>query len=93
MPLDPRNADGTRYDLGSYAGRVQHFFSMASPLNLFISDADVAQSQRLLADFAATSPFRTPEGRYCLPTGTVSDAELWDARRKVDAVIHPDTGW
>lgn len=72
----------SRHDLTSYVGRVRHFFDMVAPSNNFASDAELQRSKDLLAQFKATK---------ALPPG-VTDADMWEARKKVSAVFHPDTG-
>ena len=76
-PFDP---SGTRYDQKTYAGRLAHFREMVSPSTLFVSDAELAAKSELLERHARGA---APEA---------SDAELWDAKRIKDAVIHPVTG-
>ena len=76
-PFDP---SGTLYDQKTYAGRLAHFREMVSPSTLFVSDAELAAKSELLERHARGA---APEA---------SDAELWDAKRIKDAVIHPVTG-
>lgn len=78
-PFDPA---GSRYDLTTYTGRVRHFFDIVDLRNAIISDADADAARRLLAEFKA--------GRIARDAGR--DAELWEAKKKVDSVYHPDTG-
>lgn len=49
---------------------------------LLITDEEVAAAQKLLAQYEKLG--RNPDG--------VSDEQLWDAQRKVNAVIHGPTG-
>ena len=76
-PFDP---SGTRYDQNTYAGRLAHFREMVSPSTLLVTDTELQAKVDLLERHARGA---APEA---------SDAELWDAKRLKDAVIHPTTG-
>ena len=79
-PFDP---NGTRYDSSTYVGRLRNILSTINPATLFLSDEQVASSQRLLRAFK--------DNGNRLPAG-VTDADMWDAQQTVAAVIHPATG-
>ena len=79
-PTPPFDPSGTRYDQTTYAGRLAHFREMVSPATLMVSDIELQEKIDLLARHAKG---QAPEA---------SDAELWDAKRIKDAVIHPTTG-
>ena len=74
------DAAGCRYDQSTYGGRLQHFREMTSPATLLVSDDELAKAQDLLA--------RHKRGEAAGAT----DAELWEAKRIRDAIIHPVTG-
>ena len=76
-PFDP---SGTRYDQKTYTGRLAHFREMVSPSTLLVGDAELAARVDLLERHARGA---APEA---------SDADLWDAKRIKDAIIHPTTG-
>ena len=76
-PFDP---SGTRYDQKTYSGRLSHFREMVSPSTLLVGDAELAARVDLLERHARGA---APEA---------SDADLWDAKRIKDAIIHPTTG-
>ena len=76
----PFNPSGTRYDQTTYTGRLAHFREMVSPSTLLVGDAELAAKVDLLERHARGA---APEA---------SDADLWDAKRIKDAIIHPTTG-
>jgi hypothetical protein len=59
--------------------------------NNFISQEELSRSQSLINEFKELRPAAN-QGVYALPSGTVSDADLWRARKVVQANLHPDTG-
>ena len=75
----PFDAKGCRYDQTTYSGRLRRFREMTDPRMLLIGDEELANAQHLLDEHAM--------GRRC-----ASDAELWEAKRIKDAIIHPVTG-
>ena len=80
-PVPPFDPKGCRYDQSTYAGRLRRFRELTNPLSLFIGDAELADAQVLLDQHAAA-------GKAC----GISDADLWEAKRVRDAVLHPVTG-
>lgn len=70
-----------RYDMLTYQGRLRHYLDIVDPRTLLVGSAQLAKDKRLLADYAA--------GRA---GARVTDADLWSAKKRVDAIIHPDTG-
>ena len=80
-PVPPFDPKGCRYDQSTYSGRLRRFRELTNPLSLLIGDAELARAQTVLASHAA-------EGKACGAT----DAELWEAKRVRDAVLHPVTG-
>lgn len=73
---------GNRYDQSTFQGRLTHIQELIDMRTLLITDEEVAAAQALLAKCEKLG--RNPDG--------VSDAELWEAQRKVNAVIHGPTG-
>ena len=74
------SSTGCRYDQSTYAGRLAHFREMVNPSTLFISDDELNKKINLL-------------GRHAKGEATgATDAELWDAKRVKDAIIHPVSG-
>jgi len=73
---------GNRYDQSTFQGRLTHIQELTDMRTLLITDEEVAAAQALLAQYEKLG--RNPDG--------VSDEQLWDAQRKVNAVIHGPTG-
>lgn len=73
---------GCRYDQSEYSGRLAHFREMVDPMTLLTTDEELDKAQDLLTKFKA---------KGSLPDG-VSDQQMWDAQRTVNAIIHPTTG-
>ncbi|XP_061690793.1 sideroflexin-5b isoform X1 [Syngnathoides biaculeatus] len=72
---------GSRYDQGSFLGRLRHFVDIIDPSTLFVSEKQLKESIRLLDDFKHGT----------LPQG-ISNLQLWKAQKIKQAIIHPDTG-
>ncbi|XP_066574454.1 sideroflexin-5a [Amia ocellicauda] len=70
-----------RYDQSSFYGRLRHFVDIIDPRTLFVSESRLKECLKLLDDFKHGT----------LPPG-VSDAQLWEAQKIKQAIIHPDTG-
>ncbi|CAN9515189.1 unnamed protein product [Ophioblennius macclurei] len=71
----------SRYDQGSFLGRLRHFVDVIDPSTLFVSEQRLKDSIKLLDDYKHGS--LPPE---------VSDCQLWEAQKIKQAIIHPDTG-
>lgn len=71
----------SRYDQGSFLGRLRHFVDIIDPSTLFVSEKQLKDSIKLLDDYRHGT----------LPSG-VSDHQLWEAQKIKQAIIHPDTG-
>lgn len=71
----------SRYDQGSFLGRLRHFVDIIDPSTLFVSEKQLKESIKLLDDYRHGT----------LPSG-VSDHQLWEAQKIKQAIIHPDTG-
>jgi tricarboxylate carrier len=73
--------DGNRHDQSMYMGRFKTMLEVIDPRTLFTSEATVKQCQELLKEFKKTGVKRNG----------VTDEEMWDAKRIVNAVVHPVT--
>ncbi|KAM9835551.1 sideroflexin-5b isoform 2-T2 [Syngnathus typhle] len=71
----------SRYDQGSFLGRLRHFVDIIDPSTLFVSEKQLKESIKLLDDFKHGT----------LPPG-ISNHQLWEAQKVKQAIIHPDTG-
>lgn len=74
--------DGSRYDQSTYFGRYRSTVESIDPRILFVSDAQVHSAQALLRSYEAQE----------MKGSSVTEDELWEAKRICDAVIHPSTG-
>jgi hypothetical protein len=82
MDMKPFDPSSTKYDQSTYSGRLQHFIEMVDPRTLFTTDNELINAQSLLTQFGKTKT---------KPAG-VTDAEMWEAKKIKEAVIHPVTG-
>ncbi|XP_056281621.1 sideroflexin-5a isoform X4 [Pseudoliparis swirei] len=73
--------DRCRYDQNTFFGRFRHFLDVIDPSTLFVTEKRLQESVELLDRFK----------RGTLPPG-VTDAQLWQAKKIKQAIIHPDTG-
>jgi hypothetical protein len=86
-------ANESRYNLKTYFGRVKDNLDMVDLSNIFISDEELVRSKTLITEFKALAGSTTQTGgKYVLPSGSATDADLWRARKVVQAILHPDTG-
>ncbi|PWA29695.1 hypothetical protein CCH79_00007819 [Gambusia affinis] len=65
----------------TFRGRFRHFLDVIDPSTLFVSEKRLQECIKLLDSFK----------QGALPPG-VTDAELWEAQKIKQAIIHPDTG-
>ncbi|XP_061895973.1 sideroflexin-5-like [Entelurus aequoreus] len=72
---------GSRYDQGSFLGRLRHFVDIIDPSTLFVSETRLKESIKLLDDF-----------KHGTLPAEVSDLQLWEAQKVKQAIVHPDTG-
>ena len=79
MPVPPFDAKGCRYDQSTYTGRLRRFREMTDPRMLLIGNEELATAQALLDEHARGQ------------ASSATDAELWEAKRIKDAIIHPVT--
>ncbi|TKS87242.1 Sideroflexin-5 [Collichthys lucidus] len=70
-----------RFDQNTFSGRVRHFLDVIDPSTLFVTEKRLQESVKLLERFKQGT----------LPAG-VTDAQLWQAQKIKQAIIHPDTG-
>ncbi|CAD6196936.1 unnamed protein product [Caenorhabditis auriculariae] len=70
-----------RWDQSTFEGRARHFFSTANPLNLFVSEAELEKSRRIITHYK--------NGVF---DPKLKVEELWRAKRLYDSAYHPDTG-
>ncbi|XP_078132917.1 sideroflexin-5a isoform X1 [Sander vitreus] len=71
----------SRFDQNTFSGRFRHFLDVIDPSTLFVTEKRLQESVELLD--------RVKQGT--LPPG-VTDAQLWQAQKIKQAIIHPDTG-
>ena len=69
-----------RFDQGTFRGRFSKMFLACDPMLLTRSGGEVERCKALLKDFGA--------GKAPPPSART----LWEAKRTVDACLHPDTG-
>ncbi|XP_065828245.1 sideroflexin-5-like [Oscarella lobularis] len=77
----PFALDKSRFDQQTFWGRFRHFLDIVDPTTLFTSTKRLEECQTLLENYK----------QGALPPA-VTDKELWDAKKVVQAIIHPDTG-
>ncbi|KAF7710585.1 sideroflexin-5a isoform X2 [Silurus meridionalis] len=71
----------SRFDQGSFYGRLRHFLDVIDPRTLFVSERHLNECVKLLEHFKDGT----------LPS-VVTNAQLWEAQKIKQAIIHPDTG-
>ena len=79
--VPPFSLERPRYDQSQFLERARHFFELTNPRTLLTTDAELKSAKGLLQQFRDGT----------LPPGT-TDAQLWEARKLKEAVVHPDTG-
>ena len=75
---------------------MRHYFDLVDVRNNFISAKRLAQAQALLAARAAATACERDSIRKLVeqvPIDVNDDAALWDAKRTVEAMVHPETGF
>ncbi|KAI2062705.1 Sideroflexin FSF1 [Ophidiomyces ophidiicola] len=78
MSASGRELPASRHDLDTYWGRVKQAADISDPRTLFVSSARLANAQAMLAAYR--------DGRLA---GAMTP-ELWQAKKIVDATLHPD---
>lgn len=76
----PFSLTSDRYDTKTFMGRLQKNLDNVDPSTLFVSKEKLEGFKQLLDDVKHNRPV------------TASDEELWEAKKTVNAIIHPDTG-
>ncbi|SCV05861.1 LANO_0H16798g1_1 [Lachancea nothofagi CBS 11611] len=69
----------SRYDLSTYWGRVRHCSEIADPFMLLTTEKQLQEARNLI------SSYRRGELKGTNP-------KFWDAKKKLDSTVHPDTG-
>jgi len=73
---------GSPFDLTKFEGRFWYFVECVDPRTLYLSDTEIADAKKLLADY---------DTKGSLPDGA-TDSDMWNAKRIIDAAVHPATG-
>ncbi|XP_034015868.1 sideroflexin-5a isoform X2 [Thalassophryne amazonica] len=71
----------SRFDQNTFFGRFRHFLDVIDPSTLFVTEKRLQECIDMLDHFRQGT----------LPPG-VTDAQLWQAQKIKQAIIHPDTG-
>ncbi|XP_026997975.1 LOW QUALITY PROTEIN: sideroflexin-5a [Tachysurus fulvidraco] len=71
----------SRFDQGSFYGRLRHFLDVIDPRTLFVSENHLNECVKLLEQYKDGT----------LTTGVIN-AQLWEAQKVKQAIFHPDTG-
>lgn len=79
--IPPFSLTRPRYDQSKFTERVRHFYEVTDPRSLFTSKSELTTATELLQQFKDKTA----------PPGT-TDAQLWNARRIKESMVHPDTG-
>jgi len=80
--LPPFSLTKPKYDQSTFQGRLDTTYEIIDPRTLFIPMSEVEKCQALLKSFE--------DNGEKIPPG-VTNEELWEARKKVSAVLHPVT--
>ncbi|CAF1025202.1 unnamed protein product [Didymodactylos carnosus] len=81
MSYPPFEFGKSRYDLNTYWGRFWHFMNVIDPRTLLVSNTKLAECQKLLSQHQSGTL-----------SSTITDKDLWEAQKVVQAMVHPDTG-
>ncbi|CAD7937224.1 unnamed protein product [Amoebophrya sp. A120] len=76
--FDPKK---TRYDVSTYWGRVKLMRDMTDPSSLLCTEEELVAYQNLLKSWSARKKYSEEE-----------NLKFWEAKKVVDATIHPVTG-
>ncbi|GMI50646.1 hypothetical protein ScalyP_jg8927 [Parmales sp. scaly parma] len=85
-PSPPFNPSGDRFNQNLFYGRFCKMFLACDPLLLTKFESEVNRCQALLAKSATHS-----NSVASMDDGT-TDRDLWQAKRTINACVHPDTG-
>jgi len=80
-PAPPFSLETPRYDQSEFVNRARHFYSVLDVRTLFTSKAELARCCSILQHFKQGT----------LPP-TVTNEELWHARKIKESMVHPETG-
>ncbi|UZJ51788.1 hypothetical protein CBS101457_001108 [Exobasidium rhododendri] len=78
-----------RFDLSTFSGRLQHFYTTTSPLTLFAGSQKLKESQEYVKSVEANFP-RDKSKAYLVTQGEAE--KYWKAQQLVQSSVHPDTG-
>ncbi|KAK0542818.1 Sideroflexin FSF1 [Tilletia horrida] len=79
-----------RFDLTTFTGRLQHFFTVTSPLTLLASKSQLVEARNLVDSTESQFPKNRRKGQYLV---SKQEAEkYWKAQQLVQSSVHPDTG-
>ncbi|CAH7689740.1 Tricarboxylate/iron carrier [Phakopsora pachyrhizi] len=83
--LEPIDINKSRYDLNTYLGRLKHFTTITSPLNLIYSKDQIEASKEFLKNYK--------DGRLRdeVDISVESQERVWKAKQIVESSIHPET--
>mmetsp|Transcript_11666 Transcript_11666/g.37353 ORF Transcript_11666/g.37353 Transcript_11666/m.37353 type:complete len:372 (+) Transcript_11666:49-1164(+) len=82
VKVTPFSLGGEQHDQSTFVGRLTKIQELIDMRTIFLTDADVAAAQARLNEFKRLG--RCPDG--------VSDQDMWEAQRTVNAVVHGPTG-
>ncbi len=68
--------------MNEYSGRLTNMLEMIDPRTLFISSEEIVKAKEDLAYFR----------EHSTPPAGMDDEAMWNARRKIESVVHPPTG-
>ena len=89
----PRELPASQYDLSTYWGRVRHAADLSDPRCVLAPAAAPLTSRRTLFTTAAgLERAKQRVAAYQQGREPEATAELWRAKKVVDATLHPDTG-
>jgi hypothetical protein len=78
-----------RYDLSTFSGRLQHFYTTTSPLTLLASSEKLKESQEYVNHIE--SQFPKDKSKPFLVSKEEAE-KYWKALQLVQSSMHPDTG-
>jgi hypothetical protein len=78
----PYTKNGQRFDQETFTGRFSRMLLACDPRLLLYTEEQVTQAQSLLKEYDGPTTIDNQE----------LNRSLWEARRIVDAAVHPDTG-
>lgn len=82
MPLPPFGLKCERFDAATFMGRWAKMISNCDPSTLLASQSDIQKAAQILKDYEH-NPAKVK---------SLSQEELWSARKLKESAIHPDTG-